>query len=152
MKELRHAREEQTDRKPNKRNHKTQTNKPQKPKQPQPHNFPLQQVKQVKQVRQKLRQVRSWSSVATSGRHSSRRWDHTNISRTFAGEGQVPENDQANQTTNQHKNQNPTKTNPTTPRGKCDSGFKTCGENITFQNSLTKLWPTHLLNMASVQK
>ena len=31
---------------------------------------------------------------------------------TFAGEGQVPENDQANQTTKQHKNQNTTKTNP----------------------------------------
>ena len=32
-----------------------------------------------------------------------REWDHTNESQTIADEGQVPENDQANQTTKQHK-------------------------------------------------
>ena len=32
-----------------------------------------------------------------------REWEHTNESQTIADEGQVPENDQANQTTKQHK-------------------------------------------------
>ena len=102
---------------------KTQTNattkhkskKPQKPKQPQPHDFPLQQVKQVKQVRQELRPSKKLVQLCYERQTFFTREDgiHTNISRTFAGEGQVPENDQANQTTKQHKNQKPPpKTNP----------------------------------------
>ena len=42
-----------------------------------------------------------------------REWDHTNESQTIADEGQVPENDQANQATKQHKQpkHNPNKPN-----------------------------------------
>ena len=85
------------------KNHK-QTNH--KNKTPQPHNFPLQQVKQVKQVRRKLHRIRKQlvqhCCEAADILHE-REWEHTNESQTIADEGQVPENDQANQTTKQHR-------------------------------------------------